>query len=88
MTTTALPCEQTGLSDSGLANPDPHVVTVWSDIGCPWAGLALHTLHDAATECSVDLLIDYRVFPLELAHADPLTERSVRCSCSRVRSSA
>jgi len=27
-----------------LANPDPATVTVWSDLSCPWATLALHTL--------------------------------------------
>jgi len=41
-------------------------ITVWSDIGCPWATLALHTLHEAARRQSVAIMIDHRAFPLEL----------------------
>lgn len=46
------------------SNPSPGVVTVWSDIGCPWATLALHRLRETAGESGV--LIDHRAFPLEL----------------------
>jgi predicted DsbA family dithiol-disulfide isomerase len=46
-------------------------VTVWSDIGCPWATLALHTLHRAAAERGVQLLVDHRAFPLELFNRRP-----------------
>jgi predicted DsbA family dithiol-disulfide isomerase len=53
------------------AHPDPRVVTVWSDLGCPWAGLALHTLHAAARRRGTRLLIDHRAFPLELVHGRP-----------------
>ncbi|SFL36566.1 DsbA family oxidoreductase [Geodermatophilus ruber] len=49
-----------------LRNPAPGVVTVWSDIGCPWASLALHTLHRRAAERDDPLLVDHRAFPLEL----------------------
>ena len=48
------------------SNPDRHVLTVWSDIGCPWASLALHTLHAAAEHNHQPLVIDHRAFPLEL----------------------
>lgn len=54
-----------------LVNPDRATVTVWSDIGCPWATLALHTLHAAAVERGIDLLIDHRAFPLELFNQSP-----------------
>jgi predicted DsbA family dithiol-disulfide isomerase len=56
---------------AGLANPDRRTVTVWSDIGCPWATLALTTLHDRARQRGQDLLIDHRVFPLELFNRRP-----------------
>lgn len=47
------------------------VLTVWSDIGCPWAGLALHTVRAAARSRGHELLIDHRAFPLELFNAEP-----------------
>jgi predicted DsbA family dithiol-disulfide isomerase len=46
-------------------------VTVWSDIGCPWATLALHTLHAAAEQRGQGLLIDHRAYPLELFNQQP-----------------
>lgn len=54
-----------------LANPDPEVLTVWSDLSCPWATLALHTLHDAAGRADTTLRIDHRCFPLELVNREP-----------------
>ena len=57
--------------NNDLANADPRVVTVWSDVGCPWAMLALHTLHAAARELGRDLLVDHRAFPLELFNRQP-----------------
>lgn len=56
---------------STLVNADPRTVTVWSDIGCPWATLALHTLRGAIAERGADVLIDHRVFPLELFNSEP-----------------
>ncbi|MFB7666078.1 DsbA family protein [Kitasatospora sp. NPDC056138] len=53
------------------AGPESAHVTVWSDIGCPWASLALHTLRAAAAERGQDLLIDHRAFPLELFNRQP-----------------
>lgn len=50
-------------------NPEPGVVTVWSDIACPWATLALHTLRKRAHGTNVVLHIDHRVFPLELVNS-------------------
>jgi predicted DsbA family dithiol-disulfide isomerase len=53
------------------AAPEPPPVTVWSDPGCPWATLALHTLRTTARERGQDLLIDHRAFPLELFNHQP-----------------
>ncbi|WP_019886444.1 DsbA family oxidoreductase [Streptomyces purpureus] len=47
------------------------IITFWSDIGCPWATLALHTLHAAADARGQELLIDHRAFPLELFNSQP-----------------
>ncbi|MGK5632498.1 DsbA family oxidoreductase [Streptomyces sp. URMC 123] len=57
-------------AETGGASPAP-VVTVWSDIACPWAALALHTLHRAAEARGADLLVDHRAFPLELFDRQP-----------------
>ncbi|WP_312872275.1 DsbA family oxidoreductase [Amycolatopsis dendrobii] len=54
-----------------LMRADPGVVTVWSDIGCPWATLALTTLRTAARNRGHEPLIDHRAFPLELFNWQP-----------------
>ncbi|WP_372410922.1 DsbA family protein [Streptomyces luteireticuli] len=54
-----------------MGAPAPGTVTVWSDIGCPWASLALHTLRAAARARGRELLVDHRAFPLELFNAEP-----------------
>ncbi|GDY32755.1 DsbA family oxidoreductase [Gandjariella thermophila] len=54
-----------------LRNPASDTVTVWSDIGCPWATLALHTLRARAAERGRRLLVDHRAFPLELFNNAP-----------------
>lgn len=58
------------MTDS-IVGSAPGTVTVWSDIGCPWATLALHTLRAAATERGVEVQIDHRAFPLELFNNAP-----------------
>jgi len=63
--------------DPDLVNPDPRTVTVWSDIGCLWATLALHTLHTAAAGRGADLLVDHRAFPLELFNEMPTPKELV-----------
>ncbi|MGP9837323.1 DsbA family oxidoreductase [Arthrobacter sp. 179] len=50
--------------------PTP-TVTVWSDIGCPWATLALATLRTAIEQRNAAVDIDHRAFPLELFNAGP-----------------
>ncbi|SIO88808.1 DsbA family protein [Nocardiopsis sp. JB363] len=59
-----------------IETQSPGVVTVWSDIGCPWASLALHVLHARARERGVGLTVDHRAFPLELFNRIP-TPRSI-----------
>ena len=49
-------------------------ITVWSDVGCPWASLAMHTLHEAARDRGVALHIDHRAFPLELLNSAPTSK--------------
>lgn len=62
--------------DLRLVNSDPGVVTVWSDIGCPWASLALHALKSRAVERDVPVTVDHRAFPLELFNDRP-TPKSI-----------
>lgn len=57
--------------DPALVSQEPGVLTVWSDIGCPWATLALHTLHSRAQQRDIDLVVDHRAFPLELFNRRP-----------------
>ncbi len=54
-----------------LFNPSPDVVTVWSDLGCPWGTLALVSLRRAIEEAEAPVQIDHRVFPLELFNKIP-----------------
>lgn len=60
-----------------VVNPDPAVVTVWSDISCPWSTLAIHTLHAAAQRRETSAVIDHRAFPLELFNRSPTPKELV-----------
>ena len=62
--------------DEDPVNPDPRTVTVWSDIGCPWGTLALHTLRVEARDRGEGMTIDHRAFPLELFNRMP-TPKSI-----------
>lgn len=53
-------------------NPASDVITVWSDIACPWAGLALHTLRVRSQAIGARLRIDHRVFPLEILNSSTI----------------
>jgi predicted DsbA family dithiol-disulfide isomerase len=55
----------------------PGVITVWSDVGCPWATLALFRLRAAVTAAQADLMIDHRAFPLELVNDRPTPKRAL-----------
>jgi predicted DsbA family dithiol-disulfide isomerase len=54
-----------------LFNPNPQVVTVWSDLGCPWGTLALVSLRRAIEKADAPVRIDHRVFPLEFFNKIP-----------------
>lgn len=43
-------------------------VTIWSDIHCPWAAVAVHRLRVARDEAALDVVFDQRPWPLELVN--------------------
>lgn len=49
----------------------PIVITIWSDVGCPWASLLVWRLHARRAALGVDVSIDHRCFPLELFNERP-----------------
>lgn len=51
----------------------PGTIVVYSDIGCPWAHVAVWRLHDARRRLGLDGIVefDHRVFPLELFNSQP-----------------
>jgi len=51
----------------------PGTIVVYSDIGCPWAHVAVWRLHDARRRLALDAAVsfDHRVFPLELFNSQP-----------------
>jgi predicted DsbA family dithiol-disulfide isomerase len=59
----------------------PGTIVVFSDIGCPWAHLAVWRLHDARRRLGLEgsVAFDHRVFPLELfnSQATPRDELAV-----------
>jgi predicted DsbA family dithiol-disulfide isomerase len=52
---------------------DPGTIVVYADIGCPWAHVAVHRLHEARTQLSLDdsVRFDIRAFPLEFFNKQP-----------------
>ena len=48
----------------------PGSIALWSDIACPWATLAVHRLRTTRARLGLDrrVVIDHRVFPLELVN--------------------
>src|SRR5512139_905658 len=55
----------------------PGVITIWSDLGCPWATLALHTLRTTAARRGQEVTVDHRAFPLELFNRQPTPKHIV-----------
>ena len=43
-------------------------VTVWSDVHCPWAAVAVHRLRAAREASGADVVFDQRPWPLELVN--------------------
>jgi predicted DsbA family dithiol-disulfide isomerase len=60
---------------SDLVNPARGTVTVYSDIGCPWASLAVHRLRRAVHELGAEVAIDHRAFCLEIVNRRPTPKR-------------
>ena len=48
-------------------------ILIYSDIGCPWASLAIHRLHLARDRAGLvdQVSFDHRAFPLELFNGEP-----------------
>ena len=46
-------------------------LTIWSDVGCPWASLLVWRLHARRAALELDVPIDHRCFPLELFNDRP-----------------
>jgi len=46
----------------------PGTIAIWSDIGCPWAHLAVHRLHETRARLGLEDAVgfEHRPFPLEL----------------------
>jgi predicted DsbA family dithiol-disulfide isomerase len=51
----------------------PGKIVVYSDIGCPWAHVAVQRMHAARERLGLDdeVRFDHRAFPLELANEQP-----------------
>ncbi|MDP9068171.1 MAG: DsbA family protein [Actinomycetota bacterium] len=53
--------------------PDPGTIVVFSDIGCPWAHLAVYRLHAVRRDVGLEEAVrfDLRAFPLEIINGQP-----------------
>ena len=51
----------------------PGTMVVYSDLGCPWAHVAVWRLHDARRRLGLEerVAFDHRIFPLELFNSQP-----------------
>lgn len=59
-------------------SPEPGVLTVYADVVCPWASLALHGLRRARHRRDLrKVRIDLRAYPLELVNGVPNPKRVV-----------
>ncbi len=56
----------------------PGTIAIWSDIGCPWAHLAVYRLHATRARLGLEnaVTFEHRPFPLELLNEQP-TPRDV-----------
>ncbi|MGH2807575.1 MAG: DsbA family oxidoreductase [Actinomycetota bacterium] len=56
---------------------DPGTVVVYSDVGCPWAHLAVFRLHRARAELGLEdrVVFDMRAFPLEIFNERPTPKK-------------
>ena len=58
---------------------EPGTIVIYSDIGCPWATVVVHRLHDARVRLGLTdrIAIDHRVFALEEHNAQPTPRRTL-----------
>jgi predicted DsbA family dithiol-disulfide isomerase len=58
---------------------EPGTIVFYSDIGCPWASLAVHRLRRRRSELGLDaeVVVDHRAFPLELFNSRATPKRLV-----------
>jgi predicted DsbA family dithiol-disulfide isomerase len=59
------------VTESDLFNPEPGVVTVYGDLACPFATLAIAGLRAARDRVGREVRLDIRAFPLELVNRRP-----------------
>jgi predicted DsbA family dithiol-disulfide isomerase len=59
------------VSEPDLHNRTPGVVTVYGDLACPWASLAIAGLRAARDRLGATVHLDIRSFPLELVNGQP-----------------
>ncbi|MFN2504847.1 MAG: DsbA family protein [Acidimicrobiales bacterium] len=54
-------------------------IVVYSDIGCPWAHLAVYRLHAARRRLGLEdsVVLDHRAFPLEVVNSRPTPWRTL-----------
>ena len=57
----------------------PSTIVVWSDVGCPWAHLAVYRLHEARRRLGLEeqLVFEHLAFPLELFNDRPTPKNSI-----------
>ena len=62
-----------------MADIPPGTIVVWSDLGCPWAHLAVYRLHQARRALDLDgaVLFDHRAFVLEVANSRATPKRTL-----------
>ncbi len=60
-------------ADAAVRNTD-FAIVVYSDVGCPWANIAVQRLSHTLLEMGLDreIAIDHRAFPLELMNDRPI----------------
>ncbi len=59
--------------DVNTINVSAGTIAVYADLGCPWAHLAVHRLHETRARLNLNdsVAFDIRAFPLELINAAP-----------------
>ena len=62
-----------------MIDVEPGTVAVYADIGCPWAHLAVHRLHETRSELGLDesVRFDVRAFPLEIFNEQPTPKKTL-----------